>query len=60
MFTRENQGLVDSFLRENPQFEPATFANPLTGTPVTGALQIWPWDGDCDAMFVVRLTRKGS
>lgn len=33
------------------------FANPLTGTPTDGTLQIWPWDGDCDAMFAARFRK---
>ncbi len=58
MFTRENAGVVSAFLETQPGFALEPFAHPLTGAPVTaGMLQIWPWDGDCDAMFAARMRR---
>jgi len=59
MFRGENRGVVDAFLAANPAFRPEPFAHPLTGEPTDGMLQTWPWDGDCDAMFVARLRRQG-
>jgi 16S rRNA (cytosine967-C5)-methyltransferase len=57
MFTRENDHVVQTFLRENQQFQLDPFKNPLDGTLTDGTLQIWPWDSDCDAMFVARMKR---
>lgn len=54
----ENTGVVEKFLAENPEFELEPFTNPLTGEPCSGMLHIYPWDGDCDAMFAARMRRK--
>ncbi|MBK6848557.1 MAG: RsmB/NOP family class I SAM-dependent RNA methyltransferase [Proteobacteria bacterium] len=59
LLARENEGLVASFLAAHPEFAVEAFAHPLTGAPCEGGmLQIWPWEGDCDAMFVARLRRR--
>lgn len=58
MFTRENSGVVDTFLAANREFEKVPFQNPLDGVSVSGMLQIWPTDGDCDAMFVAKMWRR--
>ncbi len=58
LFSRENEDVVEAFLRGHPSFSPEAFVNPLTGEPCRGMLRIQPWDGDCDAMFVVKLRRS--
>lgn len=59
MFGRENAEIVHSFLQTHTNFRLDPFINPLSGNGNTdGMLQTWPWDGDCDAMFVARLRRK--
>ena len=58
MFRRENQAVVDAFLHEHPEFGLSPFMNPLTGDECSGVTEIWPWDGDCDAMFVARLVQN--
>ena len=58
MFTRENQAVVRQFLTEHPDFALAPYSCPLTGTECDGMQQLWPWDGDCDAMFMAKMRRK--
>lgn len=57
LFRRENEGVVESFLLQRPEFVLEPFANPLTGGPTPGMTLFWPWDGDCDGMFAARLRR---
>jgi len=57
MFPGENEGTVSAFLGSDRAFELDPFVSPLTGEPCDGRLRIWPWDGDCDAMFVARFRR---
>ena len=58
MFQRENQAIVTQFLATHPDFALTPFDSPLTGKPCDGMLQIWPWDSDCDSMFIARMTRR--
>jgi 16S rRNA (cytosine967-C5)-methyltransferase len=53
----ENGGVIESFLKENPDFSLQPFLHPLTGTKANGSLYIHPWDGPCNGMFMARLTR---
>lgn len=58
LLARENEGQIAAFLAARSDFSLEPFEHPLKGEPcATGMLQIWPWDGDCDAMFVARLRR---
>jgi 16S rRNA (cytosine967-C5)-methyltransferase len=57
IFSRENAGVVERFLSVQRDFAPEEFRNPLNAEMCPGRLQIWPWDGDCDAMFVARFRR---
>lgn len=57
IFKRENQDIVQAFLADNHDFALDPFISPLTKTPCDGLLQIWPWDADCDAMFIAKLKR---
>ena len=54
IFVRENDDVVSSFLAANERFVLDPFVAPLHGDTTDGTLRIWPWDGDCDAMFVAR------
>ncbi|MBR0458328.1 MAG: RsmB/NOP family class I SAM-dependent RNA methyltransferase [Victivallales bacterium] len=58
MFRRENQDIVNAFLQKHPEFQLEPFLSPLTGEPSNGMLQTWPWDADCDAMFIARLKKN--
>jgi 16S rRNA (cytosine967-C5)-methyltransferase len=55
--TEETTEVMDRFLAEHADFAPEAFDNPLTGGPTDGTLQIWPWDGPGDGMFIARLRR---
>ncbi|MEA2069235.1 MAG: RsmB/NOP family class I SAM-dependent RNA methyltransferase [Verrucomicrobiota bacterium] len=57
-FTRpETEEVVMNFLDQHTNFKLAPFANPLTGEPTDGQLQIWPWDAAGDGMFITRFVR---
>lgn len=56
--TEETTEVLERFLAEHPAFAPEAFANPLTGDLTDGTLQIWPWDGPGDGMFIARLRRS--
>ncbi|MFA6931471.1 MAG: RsmB/NOP family class I SAM-dependent RNA methyltransferase, partial [Lentisphaeria bacterium] len=57
MFITENQDVVTTFLAGNPQFSLCPFRCPLSGRENDGMRQIWPWEGDCDAMFTAKMRR---
>ena len=60
-FTRsETEEVVMHFLDQNPGFKQDPFVNPLTGEQTDGQLQIWPWDGPGDAMFIARFVRAAE
>jgi 16S rRNA (cytosine967-C5)-methyltransferase len=54
----ETEEAVMNFLDQNPAFHIDPFANPLTGEPTAGTLQIWPWDAPGDGMFIARFVRS--
>jgi 16S rRNA (cytosine967-C5)-methyltransferase len=57
-FTRpETEEVVMNFLDQHANFKLDPFANPLTGESTDGQLQIWPWDGPGDGMFIARFVR---
>lgn len=58
MFERENGGVVREFLSQSREFALEPFDHPLTGIPCDGMARIWPWEGDCDAMFAARMRRQ--
>ncbi len=60
LFGRENREVIRRFLTTAPDFCLEPFEHPLhPGQRCEGMLQIWPWDGDCNAMFVARMRRRG-
>jgi 16S rRNA (cytosine967-C5)-methyltransferase len=60
-FTRpETEEVVMHFLDQNPGFKLDPFTHPLTGEQTDGQLQIWPWDGPGDAMFIARFVRTAE
>ena len=60
-FTRpETEEVVMNFLEANPTFKLDPFANPLTDEATNGSLQIWPWEGPGDAMFIARFVRNAE
>ena len=58
-FTQEETvEVMERFLADHPNYSPEAFKNPLTGDLTDGMLQIWPWDGPGDGMFIARLRRN--
>ena len=58
MFEMENKGVVDAFLLQDSDFQLEPFASPITGGHTDGMLQTWPWQADCDSMFIAKMRRK--
>lgn len=54
----ETVDALGRFLETHSEFAPEAFENPLTGEATDGALQIWPWEGPGDGMFIARLRRS--
>ena len=54
----ETTGVVRSFLESHAGFRLDPFPHPLSGEATDGMLQIWPQDGDNDAMFMARMVRS--
>ena len=52
-------GVVESFLRDRGDFALDPAPHPLTGKMEDGTFWVWPWDGPCDGMYVVRMRRTG-
>ncbi len=55
---KENLDLVKKFLLNNKNFIMEPFINPLTENKTKGYLQVYPWDGNCDAMFVAKFRKN--
>lgn len=53
----ETEEVVMNFLDHHQNFKADPFEHPLTGEPTDGQLQIWPWDGPGDAMYIARFRR---
>jgi 16S rRNA (cytosine967-C5)-methyltransferase len=51
----ESLQVVERFLADHPTVSLDPFANPLTGAATDGTLQIWPWEGPGDGMFIARM-----
>jgi len=58
MFKEENIEVIKEFLANHRDFILEPFQSPLTAVQTPGYLQIWPWDSDCDAMFVAKFRKK--
>ena len=55
----ENEGVVETFLAENPQFEAETLTLPdIFPKNTTGMLTLVPGEFDTDGFFICRLRRK--
>lgn len=56
----ETEEVVMRFLDQNPTFKLDPFLHPLTGGKTDGQVQIWPWDGPGDGMFIARFIRDAD
>jgi 16S rRNA (cytosine967-C5)-methyltransferase len=55
---QETEEVVMNFLDQNPGFALDPFPHPLTGAQTDGQVQLWPWEGPGDAMFIARFVRS--
>ncbi|HEY5653289.1 MAG TPA: methyltransferase domain-containing protein [Pontiella sp.] len=53
----ETEEVVMNFLDQHENFKLSPFTNPLTGEQTDGQLQVYPWDGPGDGMFIARFVR---
>ena len=54
----ETSGVINSFLAERGDFILNSPAHPLTGESTPGPIWIWPWQGNCNGMFIAHLKRE--
>jgi 16S rRNA (cytosine967-C5)-methyltransferase len=50
---KETTEITDSFLQQHPEFAP------IPQSPNRPTLQIWPWEGPCDGMFISVMAKQG-
>lgn len=53
----ETEAVIAAFLSERRDFRPDPSCHPLTGDPAPGPIWVWPWQGDCNGMFIARLKK---
>lgn len=53
----ETEEVVARFLDRSPGFQLDPFEHPLSGEMTDGQVQLWPWSGPGDGMFVARFVR---
>jgi 16S rRNA (cytosine967-C5)-methyltransferase len=55
---RENEGVVEQFLRENRSFEPEGFSLPGAGSAPNGMMTLWPHKNRTDGFFICKLRKE--
>ena len=55
---RENENLIEEFLRAHPDFAPDTFELPQPVGIADGMLTLWPHIHGTDGFFIAKLRRK--
>ncbi len=55
----ETQTTINQFLSAHQDFQLEPAPHPLTGQLTSGFIWIWPWEADCNGMFIARLKRTG-
>ncbi len=53
----ETEEVVMNFLDHHSNFHLDPFPHPLSGEQTDGHVQLWPWEGPGDAMFIARFKR---
>jgi 16S rRNA (cytosine967-C5)-methyltransferase len=48
----ENVNVIQSFLEKHPEFKLETTLNPLSRKLTNGLIWLWPWEGNCNGMFI--------
>ncbi len=54
----ETSGVIEGFLAEHRDFRIDSPAHPLTGESTQGPIWIWPWQGNCNGMFIAVMLKK--
>jgi len=54
----ETAGVIEEFLARRSDFHLEPAPHPLTGEPTPGLVRIWPWEGDCNGMFITCLKKQ--
>lgn len=54
----ENGEIIREFLETASEFKLEPFANPMNQNSCAGMLQIAPWEGPCNGMFIAKLRRS--
>ncbi len=54
----ETTEVLQRFLTDHTHFALEPFIHPLTGESTGGFVQIWPWEGPGDGLFIARFQRK--
>jgi 16S rRNA (cytosine967-C5)-methyltransferase len=57
MTIAETTAVIAGFLEAWPDFRLEPTPHPLTARPTAGQVWIWPWEADCNGMFVARMNR---
>ena len=55
----ETVGVIESFLAGRRDFSLESTPHPLTGEATVGLIWIWPWEGNCNGMFIARMKKNG-
>ena len=60
LLRRENEDVVEWFLRQRPDFSPEPFTLPGPIGETDGILTLWPHRHGTDGFFIARLHRQGE
>ena len=54
----ETADVIEGFLAGRQDFRLEPTAHPLSGNPTPGLIWIWPWESECNGMFIACLTKR--
>jgi len=54
----ENTGIITNFLAQHAEFKLEPLFNPLTRRQSNGLIWIWPWESNCNGMFIAVMKKK--
>ncbi len=54
----ETEGVAGEFLKSHPEFRSAPGIHPISGEQNDGMFRIWPWQAQCNGMFIAAFTRE--
>jgi 16S rRNA (cytosine967-C5)-methyltransferase len=56
----ETRSVITGFLDARPDFQLEPTPHPISGQATPGQIWIWPWEADCNGMFIARMKRAGN